>query len=240
MMYRILCLEDSPEVQLVLEKTLSPKCECTLVDSIKQAREKLASCSFDLLILDIGLPDGDGLRFCSELKSSHEFSTIPVFILTANSSLQEKILGFQLGIEDYITKPFEPLELRLRVESRLKKICDQKEVQEVLSVGNLVLDYSRQKVFLHISGRNSDLELSTTEFKILSFLARNKEQVKSREQIIAAVWESGFHLSDRTVDSHVSRIRKKILKSDCLIGAVQNSGYRFYVRQAGKQEKIAA
>ena len=230
-MYRILSIEDSVEIQLILKKVLSPLCELFLSSTLERARVELSRVPFDLVILDIGLPDGDGLRFCSELKSTPVFSSIPVFILTSNHSIQEKTLGFQLGIEDFVVKPFEPIELRLRIESRLKKIQERKESQEILSIGRLKINYSCQRVALQLPDGDLSINLSSTEFKILVFLAKNKERVKSREQIISAVWTDGSHLSDRTIDSHISRIRKKLIKGNCVIEAVQNSGYRFTVLQ---------
>lgn len=230
-MYRILCIEDSLEVQLVLKRTLAPGYQLTFYTTLEQARRELASASFDLLILDIGLPDGDGLRFCAELKTSQELSSLPVFILTANHSIHEKTLGFQLGIEDFIVKPFEPLELRLRIDSRLKKITAQKVGQEIFALGNLSINFPHQSVTLQLADGDVKLEMSTTEFKLLSFLARNKEQVKSRAQILTAVWGEDLHLSDRTIDSHLSRMRKKLQKWDHVIEAVPNAGYRVAARR---------
>ena len=230
-MYRILCVEDSVEVQLVLKRTFAKDHECVVANSIKQARIELKKSLFDLLILDIGLPDGDGLRFCSELKTSDQHNLIPVFILTGNRSLQEKIIGFQLGIEDFLVKPFEPLELKLRIESRLKKINQSKETKDVLILGNIRIHFSIQRVTIELATGSSTIELSSTEFKIFSFLARHQDSVKSRDQIISVVWGECIHLSDRTIDSHMSRIRKKISLSDCSIEAVQNSGYRITLKK---------
>jgi DNA-binding response OmpR family regulator len=234
-MYQILCIEDSEEVQLVLRKTLMPTHTASFASTIEEARIELNQKKFDLIVLDINLPDGDGLRFCSELKSSQDHGEIPIFILTGNQSIQDKTLGFQLGIEDFIVKPFVPMELKIRIESRLKKISSQKQTSSIYKVGNLTIDFSCQRAGLDSSEEVSNIELSSTEFKILGFLIKNKEQVKSREQIIQAVWGDGLHLSDRTIDSHISRIRKKILKCDYSLEAVQNYGYRFTLKQKDKK-----
>jgi DNA-binding response OmpR family regulator len=226
-MYRILCIEDSAEVQLLLKRSLAPYFEIRLAANLADGRKELASGSFDLLILDIGLPDGDGLRFCSELKTTFDHGEIPVFILTGSKSLQEKLLGFQLGIEDFIVKPFEPLEFKARIDSRLKKIADQRQQDLAIAIGNLRLNLASQRTSLVVNGQPENVDLSTTEFRILSFLVKNKERVKSREEIITAVWPTSLNLSDRTIDSHVSRIRKKLKNCDCMIEGIQNAGYRF-------------
>ncbi len=228
-MYTILCVEDSNEVQILIRATLSSNNKLVFASSISEARAKLDETEFDAVILDIGLPDGDGLRFCSELKAARGLSSMPVFVLTGKNSIHEKTLGFQLGIEDFITKPFDPIELRLRIESRLKKMTDQNENRDSLTIGPLKINFSSQKVSLKSSDSHISLALSPTEFKILGFLVKHIEQVKTREQIITAAWSDGIHLSDRTVDSHISRIRKKLGKGACSIDAVSGSGYRLSI-----------
>lgn len=231
-MFNILCIEDSQEVQIVIRAAISTDNCVTFAASISEARDELGKNVFDAVILDLGLPDGDGLIFCAELKSNAACSTLPVFILTGKNSIMEKSLGFQLGIEDYIIKPFNPIELNLRIESRLKKLAAQKSKTDIISIGPLVVNFSSQRVSLKDSESICFIDFSSTEFKILSFLIKNKDQVKSREQIISAAWSDGIHLSDRTVDSHISRIRKKLVKGPCVIEAVVGSGYRLSTKKA--------
>jgi DNA-binding response OmpR family regulator len=230
-MYRILCVEDSQEVQIILRASLSPDHTVRIVPSIAQARQAIfKEGPFDLVVLDIGLPDGDGLRFCAELRGSKAYKELPIVILTANHAIQEKTLGFQLGIEDYVSKPFEPTELRLRIESRLKKIYQYRASSDVLTLGPLSIHLQELKATLQLADKIRTIDFSTTEFRLLVYLARNAEQVKTREQIIAAVWQNGLHLSDRTVDSHISRIRQKLKNHEVTIEAVPGTGYRFSVR----------
>lgn len=233
-MYTILCVEDSLEVQIVIKATLSPAHRIVFATSIVQARIKLENDTFDAVILDIGLPDGDGLRFCAELKAVQGQNSMPVFILTGNDSIHEKTIGFQLGIEDFIAKPFDAIELRLRIESRLHKLADQKKQSDSISLGPLKINFSAQRASMESPDGDVLLEFSATEFKILGFLAKNLEQVKSREQIIAAAWSDGLHLSDRTVDSHISRIRKKLGEATCVIEAISGSGYRLFLKSDKK------
>ncbi len=121
-----------------------------------------------------------------------------------------------------------------------QKMVDQKRQADSISLGTLKINFSSQRASMTTSSGDLPIEFSSTEFKILSFLARNLDQVKSREQIIAAVWSDGLHLSDRTVDSHISRIRKKLGNSTCLIEAVPGAGYRLLVLLEKKTAKRAA
>ena len=234
-MYQLLCIEDSEEVQLVLDRTLGRHHHVLKALNLRIARSILSTQAIDMILLDIALPDGDGLRFCSELKSNPETKEIPVIILTSKTNLEEKTLGFQLGIEDYIEKPFNPAELRLRVDARLQKMKSISKSYTEIQAGTLRIDLSAQRAHCKMGEGVEQIELSSTEFKILSYLAQKIDQVKTREQIISAVWKDGFHLSDRTIDSHISRIRKKICQSNCAIEAVPNTGYRLSIQSQSKK-----
>lgn len=228
-MKSILVVEDSEEIQMIVERSLSNFYRVTLVGSLSQARSYIQKLKFDLIILDLSLPDGDGLQFCSELKSSSQACEIPVIILSAKNSIKDKAEGFQLGIEDYITKPFDPSELKIRIESRLKKISEFKRHSDQIEVGNLMLDLSSRSI--SCINDNKNIDLSTKEFAILVYLARHIEQVKSRQDIINAVWGQGCHMTNRTIDSHICRIRKKIASDILNIEAITSSGYKLSISQ---------
>ena len=233
-MAKILCVEDSDEVQIILKTTLGAEHEVRLCFTISEARRILAEDLYDLIVLDINLPDGDGLRYCSELKASPLFLSIPVFVLSGKKSIQEKTLGFQIGIEDYIVKPFEPIELKMRISSRLKKIAEQKIKNIVVSFGNIEVDISKHKVCIRNNNGEIAVELSSKGFKIFLFLIQNKDNVKTREQIIDAVWGDGLNLSDRAIDSHISRIRGKITNSNVIIEPIIGVGYRASTKKINK------
>lgn len=228
-MSKILITEDTTEIQIIIRNTFSIDHELTFSNTIQESKKLLQEKKFDLIILDIGLPDGDGLRFCSEIKTIKKNNNTPVFILSGKTSIEEKILGFQLGIEDFITKPFNPIELKIRVEARLRKIAEKTPHQDEISIGNLKINLSSQRVGIFLLNQFRPVELSSKEFGILTFLARHPDQVKSREEIISAIWGYGFSISDRTIDSHISRIRKKIKNSNVIIEAITHSGYRLYL-----------
>ncbi len=225
-MSSILCIEDSEEVKIILRQILSPQHDFIQVATLKQAELAIASSEIDLILLDIQLPDGDGLRFCSALKNSVETKHIPIIILSGSTSIQEKVIGFELGIEDYISKPFDAVDVKIRVNARVRKAEKSKSERTKLATDKVQVDLLNQKVIIEHSGISQSVDFSPIEFRIFSYLMKNREQVKSREKIINFAWGNNFSLSDRTVDSHISRIRKKILGSDCTIEAVAGTGYR--------------
>lgn len=229
-MKSILLVEDNDEVQILIKRVLSSY-NIKVATTIEVARSLLDSIDFDLIILDIHLPDGDGLRFCSEIKSIPIASEIPIFVLTSKSTIVEKTLGFQLGIDDFIAKPFDPFELKLRVDSKIKKAEDYKKNTAMVKVGNLTLNCTTQQTSIAGVDTIEDVTLSSKEFHLLVFLAKQVDQVKSREQIIATVWGPSINLTDRTIDSHLSRIRKKIINSNVEIVAIPGSGYRLSVKE---------
>jgi len=223
---RILAIEDAPDIQLLIRGALGASYDVVISETIEQARGALANNPFDLILLDLGLPDGDGMRFFAELKATGKLANLPVFIVTGSNSIQEKTIGFQLGIEDYIVKPFDPLEMKLRVEARIKKGIDNAQSANSISIGNLNIDLASHHIRIQLENETRTVELSSKEFGILTFLARVPNKIKSREQIIEAVWGNGIHLSDRTIDSHVSRLRKKLLGTNVRLEAVTQVGYR--------------
>jgi two-component system phosphate regulon response regulator PhoB len=215
-MKHILVVDDAPEVQLIVSRALGPAYEATSSPTLAHAWEVLNRKVFDLILLDVSLPDGDGFGFISRLRSSERSSQVPVVFLTSRNEVADRVMGYELGAEDYIPKPVEPLELKARVEARLKSA-------EVFRIGPLRFDLVRQLAFLS----ETRLELSGTEFKLLHHFARHEGHVLSRDQLLSAVWSGGAHVVDRVADVYVCALRKKIRDSGYSIRAVYGSGYRF-------------
>lgn len=234
-MAKILCVEDSPEIALTVQKALRNEHEVIVAKDLQSARSLLDSHKIHLILMDIELPDGDGIRFVAELAEDERCKNIPVIMLTARSSIQDKTVAFHLGIEDYISKPFDVAEFKLRVGARLQKLAKSNEMAEQLSFGNLYIHLGKQKAYIQTETQKEEIDLSATELRILSFLVKYADHVKSREQIISYTWTDGHHISDRTVDSHISRIRKKIVKSNCMIEAVSGLGYKLQLPEHFKQ-----
>lgn len=176
----------------------------------------------DLIILDVMLPDSDGFDICKYLKSDANYSSIPVIMLTARGTEMEKILGLELGADDYVTKPFSPRELVARVKAILRR--DNKEVQTgKIKIGNhVVIDLQKYEVYVD----TKKIDLTSSEFKILKLLADKKGWVYSREQILDFLGANDKGVLDRTVDVHIKNLREKLGTSGRLIKNIRGVGYK--------------
>ena len=231
-MQRILVVEDSLETQIILRECLR-SFEVIQATSLKAAHEALSQYHFDLMILDIELPDGDGLKFFTALKNQSHHLEIPVVFLSSRAQTEDIVIGFQLGADDYITKPFNIFEFRARIEARLLKLKSNQHEDSHVRVLDLFLDLEKHQVFRTSNTLEKiNLNLTPLEFKILLFMARHYETVFSRDQLINHIWGNGVALGDRVVDTHISNLRKKLSQSDCLLSSVYGSGYRLEKRSS--------
>ena len=224
----LLLIEDSQEIYTLVNQALSTICQIDWVKSVAEAREAVKRESYQLILLDVGLPDGSGFDFCTELHAQNKLIETPVFFLTAKSELSEKVLGFSAGADDYIVKPFAPLELRARVESRLRKMEMMKDQSGHYKWKELEIDTQRQKVWIISDDRNKELiDLTALEFKLLALFAKQPEAVISRDDILNEIWGEDVHVYSRSVDTHVSKLRKKLAARSDLIESVHGTGYKF-------------
>lgn len=226
---RILCIEDDPTIQALVEGAL-PDFEVIPVFSLKEAEKKIKETEFSALLVDIRLPDGDGLRFLTTLSSNDRTKKIPILVLSDHSEISNKVMAFSFGAEDFIGKPFDPIELNARVTAKVKRRENEKEETQSRKLGNVLLDFGRQKVFFVSSGNEKDLGLTSIELKILSTLTKRLEQVYSREQIMDQVWGETF-ITDRTVDSHVAHLRQKIQETAVSVETAKSFGYRAVLKK---------
>lgn len=199
--------------------------ELTWAKSVKEAKEELAKKTFDLLILDVDLPDGNGIEFCSSLQATH--AHIAVFFLTGHTDLSEKVMGFSAGADDYITKPFFPLELRARLESRLRKNKQQEIQSDNFKWKELNISKSRQEVLILENGNYQKIDLTALEFKILMYFAARIGEVIIRDQILNDIWGQDIHVYHRSVDTHVSKLRKKLGAVSHILESIHGAGYKF-------------
>ena len=175
----------------------------------------------DLIILDLMLPDLDGIEVCKYLKSNQEFSSIPIIMLTARVSETDKVLGLELGADDYVTKPFSPRELVARVKAVLRR--KTQDSGEKIKIGDILLiDLNKFQVFVE----NKKIELTPTEFRILKILATKKGWVFTREQILDHLWGHDKAVLDRTIDVHIKNLREKLGKAKKFIKNVRGIGYK--------------
>ena len=181
----------------------------------------------DVLILDLMLPDMDGLEICKVLRSNPSTAKLPIIILTAKIEETDKIVGLELGADDYITKPFSPRELIARVKAVLRRTSEEETTEEeILKVGDkIVIDVNKMEVY--VEGKKVDLTL--TEFKILKHLAKKPGWVFSREQLLDAIWGVKKSVIDRTVDVHIKKLRDKLGKAGKLIKSVRGMGYKIEI-----------
>lgn len=176
-----------------------------------------------LILLDLMLPDADGLEVCKHLRGKPEWSSIPIIMVTARGDEADRVLGLELGADDYVTKPFSARELVARVKAVLRRQTKSEEMKKIEVEGVLVIDPGKHEV---ISGRRK-VDLTSTEFKILSLLAAKKGRVFTREQILDQLWSQEKIVLDRTVDVHIRNLRAKLgAPAASLIKNVRGVGYK--------------
>uniref|UniRef100_A0A7C4YIF3 Response regulator transcription factor n=1 Tax=candidate division WOR-3 bacterium TaxID=2052148 RepID=A0A7C4YIF3_UNCW3 len=176
----------------------------------------------DLIILDIMLPDIDGIEICKRIKSDPNLSHIKIIMLTAKGDETDKVLGLEIGADDYVVKPFSIKEIIARTKAVLRREKSSEDSKFLDIEGDIKIDLRKFEVFV----KNRKIELTSTEFRILSILARRKGWVFSREQIIKELWGSDKIIIDRAIDVHIRNLRKKLGKSGEHIKSVRGIGYK--------------
>lgn len=224
-MGRILIIEDSLEIIRILKDALRSY-DLYFVTTIREAKAQiLQQSNFDLILLDIGLPDGDGLEFMAMIKSQKEEVLSPVIFLTSKNETSSVVMAFSLGADDYIIKPFNPFEFRARIEAKMKAISSRKVDTNLIILGDLKLNTLTLKVQIMKSNEIIDINLTPLEFRIISFFAKHEDQVFSRNQLINQIWGGEVNLNDRAIDTHMSNIRKKIKMSQYTLSSIYGAGY---------------
>ena len=222
----ILIVEDEKDIVKMLEYNLRKEGFKTL--SVRNGEDALgltAKKHPDLIILDLMLPGIDGLEVCKTLKKDAKTVSIPVIMLTAKSRESDKIIGLELGADDYITKPFSPRELIARIKAVLRRTKEKDKLPEVLKVGELTIDFAR----INVTIKDKPVKLTSKEFELLKELVKTNGRVLSREYLLDTIWgfDNSIDIETRTVDVHIRTLRKKLKTlSKCII-TVKNYGYRF-------------
>jgi DNA-binding response OmpR family regulator len=177
----------------------------------------------DIILVDLMLPGIDGLEVCRRLRASSATAPIPLIILTAKTSEPDRVLGLELGADDYVTKPFSPRELAARVKAVLRRTSALKSAPEVFQRGDLSVDFTRHEVNCH----GHPVTLTATEYRVLQLLIGRPGRVFSRSEIIEGVLGQGVAVLDRTVDVHVMSLRRKLGRCGDWIETVRSFGYKF-------------
>ena len=222
-MSKILVVDDDPHIRELVQVFLrSDGFEVIEASDGAEALSKLDSVKVDLAIIDIMMPNMDGWELCRELKATFD---IPVLMLTAKAETSQKLKGFQLGTDDYLVKPFEPLELAARLKALLKRY--RIERSQTIQIGELTMDRKTYRVTV---GAES-LTLPLKEFELLFKLASYPGRTFSREQLIQDIWGYDFHGNDRTLDVHINRLRERFPedKYSFKITTIRGLGYRLEV-----------
>ncbi|HED34684.1 MAG TPA: phosphate regulon transcriptional regulatory protein PhoB [Gammaproteobacteria bacterium] len=217
----ILVVEDDADIQEMLSFSLSPEgYALESAYSVKEAWVMIEKKSIDLVLLDWMLPDNSGIDLLHRIRKYH--SMLPVIMLTAKAEEEDRILGLDVGADDYITKPFSVRELKSRIQAVLRRSMPD---EQPIKIGELFLDPVSQRVKV---GETS-LSLSPTEFRLLHYFMGHMDRVFSRTQLLDKVWGAQVYVEERTVDVHIRRLRKQLEPFDLasLLQTVHGSGYRF-------------
>lgn len=224
-MKRVLLIDDEPAVADVVVFALREAgFEVQAVGSLAAGRRILEHEPIDLLVLDLGLPDGDGIDFCRELRSS---SSLPILMLTCRDGEIDRVLGLEIGADDYVVKPFSPRELAARVRTILRRAAGSPTVaeDEPIELGRLKIDRQEHRVLLD----GVEIPLTPTEFELLWTLTSSPRRVFPREELIDKAYGGEVYLSDRAIDSHIKGIRRKFEAFDSQadpVETVHGVGYR--------------
>lgn len=220
---KVLIVEDDKNISKLVRYNLEKAgfdCESTITG--EDALLVLDKHAVDLIVLDIMLPKMDGIETCKRIKQEQLWANIPIIMLTAKGEEIDRVLGFELGVDDYMVKPFSPRELVLRVKAVLKRKAPSGDLKNVLKVGAIEVDVARHKVLAD----NIKVVLTSMEFKLLLLLMQRKGRVQSRDQLLETVWELNSDVTTRTVDTHIKRLRQKLGASGRLVETVRGHGYR--------------
>jgi two-component system phosphate regulon response regulator PhoB len=221
---KILVVDDEPEaVELVEFNLKQAGFDVVTAADGNEALKKAKAGAPALIVLDLMIPEVDGLEVCKQLRRDEATSAIPIIMLTAKAAEVDRVVGLELGADDYVTKPFSPRELNLRIKKLLERTRTKAEEGESLKFGDLIIDVPRHLV----TWRGKRLDLTATEFKLLVLLARRRGRVQTRDHLLRDVWEYDSLIDTRTVDTHMRRLREKLGPAAKYLDTVRGVGYRF-------------
>ena len=224
MQTRILVVDDEPDaVELIAFNLKGAGYEVATAGDGEEALSKARSLAPKLIVLDLMLPGVDGLEVCKILRRDPVTAAIPIIMVTAKSAAIDRVLGLELGADDYLTKPFSPRELVLRIKHLLQRKVGPEEGLEMLAHRELLIDHARHMVTVE----GHPAALTITEFKLLSLLAQRRGRVQSRDQVLQEVWGYDAVVDTRTIDTHMRRLREKLGSAARYLQTVRGVGYRF-------------
>ena len=224
MKLKILVVDDEPDaLELISYNLKAAGFDVATAADGEEALKRARNAQPALIILDVMLPEVDGLEVCKTLRREPATASVPIIMLTAKAAEIDRVLGLELGADDYVTKPFSPRELILRVKALLRRRNPSEPEPENMDFSDLKIDIPRHEV--QVDGKRVDL--TATEFKLLTVLAERKGRVQSREALLRDVWEYDNFIDTRTVDTHMRRLRDKLGGAARYLDTVRGVGYRF-------------
>lgn len=228
---KVAVVEDEAELASLIDYNLTRGgFEVKLLDGTGDTQRELESWQPDLVILDVMLPRQDGFDICRRIRQSGKLARIPVVFLTARSEEVDRVLGLEIGGDDYITKPFSPRELVARIKAHLRRQESDAAPQTPLAMGPFRLDRAARRMYQQQGSDEKEIELTSTEFKLLEFFLTHPGTAWSREQLLREVWGEQHFVTPRTVDVHIRRLREQIEEKPdepVFLVTVRGFGYRF-------------
>lgn len=221
---RILVVDDEPDVtELVSYKLRREGYDVAVINDPLEIMGKAREFNPDLFILDIMMPELDGLKICRMVRADNKLKSVPIIFLTARGEVEDRIRGLESGADDYLSKPFDTKELALRIGLIFKRMSQKTDGEnKQLTVADILLDDELHAVTI----AGAEIELTATEFKLLKLLMERKGRVQSRENLLVNVWNYDTDTETRTIDTHIRRLREKLGARSELIETVRGVGYR--------------
>ncbi|MEG0751019.1 MAG: response regulator transcription factor [Oscillospiraceae bacterium] len=220
-MYNILIVDDEPNIRDIVKKYAA--FEGHAVVEARDGLEAVGLCEktkFDVIILDVMMPELDGFSTCRELR---KFCDTPIIMLSARGEEYDRIHGFELGVDDYVSKPFSPRELMMRVAAVVKRASGVSRERDIYDFKGLHVDFTARSVT--VDGARCDLSLKESE--LLFYLIKNRGRALTRDMLLREVWGYDFYGDDRTLDTHIKLLRKKLCEYSCCIVTLRGVGYRY-------------
>lgn len=221
---KILYVDDDTVMHTMVTKCLGSEFNVICKTTISEGLESMKNDTFDLVLIDRLLPDGDGISLCHSFREEDRFASLPIVFISGKSTESDKVSSLFAGGDDYITKPFSPLELKARIMARLRQF------KSCLRLGSLEIEPDRHKLF-YVSSSDQKKEISVTplEYKLLLTLISQPDIVFTREHLLNKLWGQKLNVTDRVVDTHISHLRQKIKESNVQIEAIAKEGYRIKI-----------
>lgn len=220
-MYNILVCDDEMMIRKLIRKYA--EFESHKVDEASNGMEAVMKCretDYDIIIMDIMMPELDGFSACREIRKS---SNVPIIMLSARGEEYDKINGFELGIDDYVVKPFSPKELMLRIDAIIKRCAPKQKENEVFTIEGLSADFTARTVTVN----GERINMSPKEYDLFFYMLKNRNIALTREKLITDVWGYDFYGDDRTLDTHIKLLRRSLGEYSKLIVTLRGVGYRF-------------